>query len=160
MGSSLATSVAAGAGTPDSPVFPSAPAGDSEIVSLLAPPSSFTAVALSLLVESVRRRYVSPVGCGLEEEVEEAEAFRCSCTGADAGVSGRGLSRTDSGDDARGKAPNSSACWRRAARSSGTMFFTGSVPALPGLRGPMGRRVTEAGGERARWMSMVVVSGS
>ena len=35
------------------------------------------------------------------------------------------------------------------------MFLTGSEPGLPGLRGPMGRRVREAGGERARWTSMV-----
>lgn len=39
---------------------------------------------------------------------------------------------------------------RRALRSRGMMLLGGAVPALPGLRGPMGRRVREAGGERAR----------
>lgn len=59
---------------------------------------------------------------------------------------------TDSGDAVRGMAAISS--WRRAVRSSGMMFFTGRVPALPGLRGPMGLRPCVAGGERARIMSM------
>ena len=37
------------------------------------------------------------------------------------------------------------------------IFLTGREPGLPGLRGPMGRRAREDGGERARWTSIVGV---
>lgn len=78
----------------------------------------------------------------------------CSCSEGgllNTGESARGLEETSGSGEAYTGAASS--C-KRALRSRGMMFLGGAVPALPGLRGPMGRRVSEAGGERARATSM------